>query len=299
MERCKKRKDVFIISGDAGLGVFDDFQKERSDQFLNLGVAEQNTTGFGAGMALAGYKVFIYNLVPFVLFRCYEHVRNDICYQRLPVTLVGIGSGITYAPQGMTHYAVEDLGLMQTLPGFRVFSPADPVEARLAARYSLTADGPVYVRLAKRGEPVLHAANSFDITQPQVLRKGTDCAIVFHGSISTEAIKAGQLLAEDGISARVISVPQVQPFSEESFFSMAADVKMVVVVEEHFVNCGLGRTIEAAYLRREPRWVLRTLGLPFSCIHEVKDTQAMRAHYGISAEAIVAEVRKTLKGSRS
>jgi len=154
LDAGKKIPDIFVISGDAGLGVFDKFKEEFSDKFLNLGVAEQNAVGFSAGLALTGYKVYLYNIIPFVLYRCYEQVRNDICYQDLPVVLVGIGSGVTYAPQGMTHYSIEDLGIAQTLPNLEVFSPADPVEAKLAARYSLTAKSPVYVRLPKKGSPI-------------------------------------------------------------------------------------------------------------------------------------------------
>ncbi|MDH4028594.1 MAG: transketolase, partial [Nitrospirota bacterium] len=144
IDSCSRRDDVFIISGDAGLGVFDDFRETYPDRFLNLGVAEQNMASFSAGMAMTGSKVFTYNIIPFALYRCYEQVRNDICYQKVPVVLVGIGSGITYAPQGMTHYSIEDVGLARTLPNLTVISPADPIEAGLAALYSLDAENPVY-----------------------------------------------------------------------------------------------------------------------------------------------------------
>src|SRR5271157_1317344 len=156
VEASRERKDIFIISGDAGLGVFDDFKDTHSDRFLNLGIAEQDMASFSAGLSITGFKVFMYNIIPFLLYRCYEQVRNDICYQALPVVLVGIGSGVTYAPMGMTHYSVEDLGIAQTLPNLKVFSPSDPIEAKLAADYSLGSESPVYVRLAKRGEPNIH-----------------------------------------------------------------------------------------------------------------------------------------------
>ena len=176
----QSRQDIFIISGDAGLGVFDDFKHAHPDKFLNLGVAEQNMAGFSAGLAMSGYKVFTYNIIPFVLYRCYEQIRNDICYQELPVVLVGIGSGVTYAPQGMTHYSVEDIGVAKTLPNLAIISPCDPVEAQLAAQYALDSKMPVYIRLAKRGEPVLHQNTDFDLRRPMVLRDGatgTSCPI--------------------------------------------------------------------------------------------------------------------------
>src|SRR3990172_3545592 len=174
IDACKKREDVFVISGDAGLGVFDEFKEAYKNRFLNLGIAEQNMASFAAGLAMSDFKVYIYNIIPFLLYRCYEQVRNDICYQELPVTLVGIGSGITYAPQGMTHYSVEDLGIAQTLPNLTVISPIDPIEAKLAARYSLSSESPVYVRLAKRGEPNIHKNENIDITEPQLIEDGED-----------------------------------------------------------------------------------------------------------------------------
>lgn len=122
------------MSGDAGYGVLDEYKKCFPNRYLNLGVAEQNMISFSAGLGLAGYNVFIYNIVPFVLYRCYEQVRNDICYQRLPVTLIGIGSGVTYAPQGITHYGVEDVSIARTLPNLVILSPSDPIEAEKMCR---------------------------------------------------------------------------------------------------------------------------------------------------------------------
>ncbi|MBF0558794.1 MAG: transketolase [Nitrospirae bacterium] len=291
----KKRDDLFIVSGDGGLGVFDDFKETHPDRFLNLGVAEQNMASFSAGLSVAGFKVFMYNIIPFLLYRCYEQVRNDICYQELPVVLVGIGSGISYAPQGMTHYSVEDLGITQTLPNLTVLSPIDPVEARIAADYALCADKPVYVRLPKRGEPLIHTSTEFDITKPQVIENGNDVAIIFHGSIADEVIDAGVKLKQDGIRPLLLSVPMIQPLNIEALLDMVDDMKLVVVVEEHFENCGLGNIIKTIYASANPSWSLKTLGLPFSFIHEVKNTKGMREFSGISASDIVRTVKEFLK----
>ena len=289
---CKTNPDVFIISGDAGLGVFDDFQNEYRDRFLNLGVAEQNMVSFAAGLSMAGFKVYLYNIIPFVLYRCYEQVRNDICYQELPVTLVGIGSGVTYAPQGMTHYSVEDLGMAQTLPNLKVFSPIDPIEARLAARYSLSSRSPVYVRLAKRGEPNIHKNEDFDITEPQVIEDGEDVAILFHGSIGLEVLKARGLLAGDGVFPRLISVPLVMPVNIEKLLPLLKGVKCVVTVEEHFLNSGFGSALSREYVKMRPDWKLFTLGITDGFIHVIKDSDSMREHFGISAVRIAAFVKK-------
>lgn len=290
IDACKTREDIFILSGDAGLGVFDQFKDEYPDRFRNMGVAEQNTISFAAGLALTGYKVFIYNIIPFVLYRCYEQVRNDICYQELPITLVGIGSGITYAPQGMSHYSVEDIGIVQTLPNLVAISPMDPVEARVAAEYALDCDKPVYVRLAKRGEPIFHGDSIFDITVPQIVREGTGTAIVFHGSISQEVMAACNLLNEKGIAPIVISVPTIQPLGSTSLMAMLSRVAHVVCVEEHFTNCGLGSMIARLKAEQSAIWKLSLLGITPHFIHKIRNCEGLRADYGISAADIVRVV---------
>lgn len=283
---CLERDDIFIVSGDAGLGVFDEFKKQYPDRFLNLGVAEQNAISFSAGLSLTGHKVFFYNIIPFVLYRCYEQVRNDICYQELPVVLVGIGSGVTYAPQGMTHYAVEDLGLAQTLPNLSVFSPIDPIEAKLSALYSLGAKNPVYVRMAKSGEEDIHKNEDFDITKPQLIEGGTDIAFIFHGSIGPEVLKAAELLRKENIHPKLISVPMLQPLNTDKLFSMLKGMRCAVTIEEHFVGTGLGSILAKTIVKNQPEWKFFSLGIPDNFIHEVKKLPSMRKHFGISGEEI-------------
>ncbi|MFC1704328.1 transketolase family protein [Candidatus Omnitrophota bacterium] len=295
LEASKIREDIFVISGDAGLGVFDELKEGCAENFLNLGVAEQNMISFSAGLSLSGFKVYAYNIIPFLLYRCYEQVRNDVCYQRLPVTLAGIGSGVTYSPQGMTHYSVEDLGIAQTLPNLTVFSPIDPIEAQLAAEYSLHCNSPVYVRLAKRGEPNIHADTSFKITVPQLLQDGEDVAIVFHGSIGIEVMKAREMLTKAQITPKLISLPMVLPLDTERLFALLENIKYVVTIEEHYVGCGIGSMIAKAHARVDPRWKLFTLGISDAFIHEIKDLDGMRDHFGISARKIATFVNKIVK----
>ncbi|MFC1593815.1 transketolase family protein [Candidatus Omnitrophota bacterium] len=295
LEVAKTREDLFIISGDAGLGVFDELKEGCAENFLNLGIAEQNMISFSAGLSLSGFKVYAYNIIPFLMYRCYEQVRNDICYQRLPVTLAGIGSGVTYSLQGMTHYAVEDLGIAQTLPNLTVFSPIDPVETELAAQYSLRCNSPVYVRLAKRGEPAIHSRRDLKITTPQLLHDGEDVVIVCHGSIGAEVMKAKDMLIKEKIFPKCISLPMVLPLDTERLFALFENIKYVVTVEEHYVGCGIGSMISNAHARLDPPWKLFTLGISDKFIHEVKDLDGMRDYFGISAERIAAFIKTIVK----
>lgn len=288
---CEKRDDVFVLTGDAGLGVFDDFKLTHRHRFVNCGIAEQNMASFAAGLALSGFKVYLYNIIPFLLYRCYEQVRNDICYQELPVVLMGIGSGLTYAPAGVTHYSVEDLGLALTLPNLTIISPMDPVEAKAAATFSLSADKPVYVRMAKRGEPRVHADDVLDITVPQIIRDGHEIAVVFHGSISEEVMKAYEMLVAAHIYPRLISVPMIQPLNVPALIEAIGNVKAVVCAEEHFENSGIGNIVSGIHSKYRFPWHLEVKGIPTTFIHEIKNQAAMRSHLGISAADIAETVR--------
>ncbi len=297
-DACRKRDDIFIISGDAGLGVFDDFKKDHPHRFLNMGVAEQNTMSFAAGMSMAGYKVVVYNIIPFLLYRAFEQVRNDICYQKLPVILAGIGSGLTYAPQGMTHYSIEDIGIARSMPNLSIISPIDPVEAQQAALHALNADHPVYVRLAKHGEPVLHASQTPDITHPIVLQEGEHIGLICHGSVGDEIVNAGQELTQIGIVPRIISIPMVQPLPTPMLVNLLQDLTHIVVVEEHYTSCGLGNLLMEWATENALACKVRKLGIPHHFIHDIFDCQGMRNHFGIDSAGIVATVQEMMIAER-
>jgi len=289
---ARKNKKIFLITGDAGFGVLDEYKKSFPDRFLNLGVAEQNMMGFSAGLALAGYRVFVYNIIPFLLYRCYEQVRNDICYQRLPVTLVGIGSGITYAPQGITHYSVEDITIGRTLPNLAILSPIDPIEAERSVDFALESKGPVYIRVAKAGESVIHSDKVKDMTRPIVIKPGRDVAVLFHGSISEEVIKAVGPLKKAPL---LISVPLIQPIDFGALLENLKNVHTLITVEEHFVEGALGSIISDWLVAKRLSFKLKKLGIQYKFIHEIKDRAGMRDFNGISAPKIKKVILEAFK----
>jgi len=299
-EACNKRDDIMILAGDCGAGLMDDFKKQHPDRFLNTGIAEQNAMSFAAGLAMVGHRVVVYNIIPFLLYRCYEQVRNDVCYQKLPVVLVGVGSGVTYAPSGVTHYAVEDLGLCRTLPNLTVVSPGDATEARSAAMEALDWPGPIYVRIAKVGGPVMHSKDVafLNVGIPRVIdkrRPNSDVAILFHGSVSSEVMLAAEELGMNGAFPKLVSVPTVQPVDFPELHSILYDhsirTKKVIVVEEHYRDCGLGSTVQRWNDEMRHPFEVTVLGLPPEFIHVVRDTAGMREIYGISYRDIVEAVK--------
>jgi transketolase len=286
-EYCEQNKNGFLITGDAGFGVWDDFQKELPLQYINPGINEQATIGMAAGMALSGHKVFLYNIIPFVLYRCYEQVRNDICYQELPVVMIGIGSGITYAPAGMTHYALEDIALARTMPNLEVFSPSDPMQAKKAVEYAITSRNPVYIRVSKAGEPIISNENT-DICKLDFLTNQGDIAILFHGSISDEAIEAAKLLEEDGIKSSLISCPKLNIDDTTEFERLFKHYKKVFVVEEHYENGGLGSILQ------EHGFSPIKIGIKNHFIHKIGNAKYLREIFGISANQISIKIKEEL-----
>jgi len=291
-EYAAKDKRVFFIAGDAGFGVLDEYKKKFPNRFLNLGVAEQNTVSFSAGLALTGFKVFVYNIIPFVMYRCYEQVRNDICYQKLPVTLVGIGSGVTYAPQGMTHYSVEDIILARSLPNLTILSPSDPKEASLCVDYAITSKGPVYIRIAKRGEPVIHKNTLRGIENPIVVKEGKRVAVLFHGSIANEVVEAVNGVQ---LPVMIISIPKIRPLNFDFLSKKLRGIKTIITVEEHFVEGGLGSIIADWLIKERLPFRLNKLGIRNEFIHAIKNNAGMREKYGIAAEDIKNAIREAFK----
>lgn len=288
-EIAEKDSNLFLICGDAGFGVLDEFRAKFPERFLNLGIAEQNMIGFAAGLGLVGYNVFVYNITPFVLYRCYEHVRNDICYQRVPVTLIGIGSGVTYAPGGITHYAVEDITIAKSLPNLVILSPSDPIEALKSVEYAHQSKHPVYIRIAKSGEPIIQNNGSIDITRPNMIRKGKDVAVLFHGSISNEVMEAIESLDR---TVTAISIPMIQPLNFIALRKCLTNVHTLITVEEHFVQGGLGSIISDWIVEERLPYRITKLGIKNEFIRSIKKASGMRKLYGISSENIHKAIKE-------
>lgn len=277
---AKTDKSLFVIAGDAGLGVWDDFNT--SKQFINSGVHEQLNIGFGAGLSLMGHKVVYYNIAPFVIMRPYEFVRNDICYQELPMILIGTGSGITYAPAGVTHYVVEDITLASTMPNLDIFSPADPVEAVECFKYAYKSKKPSYIRIAKNGEEIIHK-DAIDITKPIFINKNDSKNIlILHGSIVDEVSKVLEI-----VDINIVTVPMItSAFDWEAFLD---NFEEVFTLEEHFVNGGFGSMLRDATDRK-----IHKFGLKNEYIHKIGNRNFLRKHYEIDGQSIGNKIKDTL-----
>jgi transketolase len=234
VELAEADERVWLLTGDLGFSVLERFAERFPDRFVNAGVAEQNMIGVAAGLALCGKVPFVYSIANFPVMRCLEQLRNDVCYHRLPVKVVSVGGGMVYGSQGYTHHGVEDIAVMRPLPGMSVLAPADPIEAAWAAGAAAEHAGPVYVRLGKAGDPVLHAGlPALEFGRAVTVREGAGATLVSTGAALKIALEAADELAARGIETRVLSMPTVKPIDAETLGKAALETPLVVTIEEH------------------------------------------------------------------
>ncbi|MCE7997277.1 MAG: transketolase [Rhodobiaceae bacterium] len=237
--------ELVMLSGDIGNRLFDKFKAAHPERFYNCGVAEANMIGVAAGMAMSGYRPVAYTITPFVTTRCLEQIRVDVCYHEVPVTIVAVGAGLAYAGLGPTHHACEDISFLRSLPNMSVICPGDAWEVRAALRATMDQDKPVYIRMGKKGEPVVHdgVPADFAIGKALTIRKGEDVALLSTGNMLPEALATADLLATKGISSKVVSFHTVKPLDEACLEEAFSSFKLVATMEEHSLIGGLGAAV--------------------------------------------------------
>lgn len=289
---------VVLLAGDIGNRLFDGFKARHPERFFNCGVAEANMTSVAAGMAMCGLRPVTYTITPFVTTRCLEQIRVDLCYHRLPVVIVGVGAGLSYASLGATHHACEDIALLRALPEMEVVCPADPLEVRLALRAALRRDGPVYLRLGKKGEPAVHRGQpDFAIGKAIVVRPGEAVSLLATGTIVPLALAVAEELERRGVRAEVVSFHTVKPLDEDFLRRRFAECRVVATVEEHSLVGGLGGAVAEWLVDHAPqRARLLRLGTPDAFFHETGDQEHARAQVGLTALEIAAGVARALEG---
>lgn len=243
-ELAQKDKNLWLLTGDLGFSVFEDYIEKFPKQYLNMGVSEQNMIGVASGLALSGKTVFAYSIIPFITLRPLEHVRNDICMQGANVKLVGVGSGFSYGQLGPTHHSIEDIAVMRSLPNMVVVCPGDPWEVEMATKAVYKTKSPAYLRLGKKGEPRLHGRRAkFILGRGIVMQEGNDLVIIACGSMLESAKQVTSELGQRGFSARLISMHTVKPLDAKLVLQSAVETGAVFTIEEHSTIGGLGSAV--------------------------------------------------------
>ncbi len=290
-----KEYDIVVLDADLSKSTkTDTFKKEFPERFINMGIAEQNMMSTAAGLASCGKVVFASSFAMFAAGRAFEQIRNSICYPNLNVKIGATHAGISVGEDGATHQCLEDIGIMRTIPNMVIINPADDVEARAAVKAAVLHDGPVYLRFGRLAVPVLYdeADYKFEIGKGVLLQDGSDVSIVATGLMVEPAIEAAKLLAEEGISARVINIHTIKPIDRDILVKAAKETGAVVTCEEHNIIGGLGSAVAEVLCEEAPVPMERVgvkdafgkSGVPADLLKE----------YGLTAADIVAAAKKAI-----
>jgi transketolase len=292
---AREDERIVLLSGDIGNRMFDEFKGLFPNRFYNCGVAEANMTGLAAGLALSGLRPVTYTIAPFNTYRCLEQIRLDLCYQHLPVVVAGVGGGLAYAGLGATHHSCEDIACLRALPNMTVLCPGDAVEVGLLLAQAVKADGPSYLRLGKKNEPVVHQTPpALEIGKALPLCEGRDAMLLSTGNILPEAVAAAGLLAGRGLSAGVASVHTVKPLDTDFLARCFGSCRLVATVEEHGSTGGLGGAVAEwladASLRGPLRARLLRLDTGGAFLSACGNQEQARKLCGLDAPAIAEAV---------
>jgi transketolase len=291
-ELARKDSRVLFIGSDLGAGTLSDMKTEFPDRFFMEGVCEANIIGMAAGLAMEGFLPYINTIATFLTRRCFEQIAIDLCLHDLPARLIASGGGLVYAPLGPTHIANDDIAILRALPNMTIVAPVDADEMVRLMNASLDWPHPMYIRLAKGGDPVVsRQENDFSIGKAIRMTEGPDALIVSTGVMTTRALDAAGQIAADGIHATVLHMHTIKPLDEAQLLELAAHTDTIVTVEEHSRSGGLGSAvIECLADANLHRRVVR-LGLEdkYQTGYGSQDHLLTRA--GLTADAIAQALR--------
>ncbi len=251
LDLAKENPQIILLTGDLGFMVLEPFAEQLPERFINVGVAEQNMVGIATGLAEAGFTPFVYSIVNFSVLRPYEFIRNGPILHNLPIRIVGVGGGLEYSSNGATHYGLEDIGVMRVQQGIQVIAPADAQQTRSALLTTWSEAGPIYYRLGKDDKRLIPGLNGrFNHQEAEVVRDGNDILFLTLGNITFEALEAANLLSSQNIESTVAVVSSLNPGPKDCLVKLLNRFPLVLTVEAHFINGGLGSLVAEVIAER-------------------------------------------------
>jgi len=284
---CEDERIVFL-SADHGAFSLEKFKKDFPDRYINTTIAEQNTIGLAAGLALSGKIVYVYGIASFVSLRVLEQISIDLAAMNLPVNIVSVGAGFTYSTDGPTHQGIQDLPAVMTVPNLSVYNSSDPFSTRAFAEIAVTEPGAKYIRIEKGSLNTLFKDMSHNYAEGVArVRDGADLVIVSSGAILHEAIKAAELLQnETGLKVGVLDLYRPKPLPIKRLISLLIDAERIVTLEEGLMSGGLGQNIGSCLLENKIFRPFLRIGIDDCFCFESGERDWMRTQYGLNAEQI-------------
>ena len=287
IKAAQQDERVILLTGDHGYALFDEIRRVLPDRYLNAGVAEQNMIGVAAGLAKAGLRPILYGLSAFVPIRVLEQIKLDICYQDLPVVMIGDGAGFVYGALGASHHCTEDISALRAIPNVRILSPADPYEMTRAMELAFAAEQPVYIRIGKCDLGAVHQGPiKYDWGELIEMRPGNgDLGFIATGSMVHAALNE----ASRWEGSSVWSAPSIKPLSRDQVIMICRHHRAVITLEEHSVHGGLGGATAEIASSYAPCWIGR-IGVQDRFARYAGSYHYLRCEYGLDAAGISRQV---------
>lgn len=296
-ELAKGDSRIFFIGSDLGVGTLQRFKEEMPNRFLMEGVSEANIIGMAAGLALEGKIPYVNTIATFITRRCFEQIVVDLCLHYANVRLIGNGAGLVYAPLGPTHLAIEDVAILRGIPNMTIVAPCDAEEMKRLIPQTVDWPGPIYIRVAKGGDPVVSRPElGFEIGGAILMQEGSDALIVTTGITLKIALDAAASLSKEGVETTVLHVPTIKPLDQDAILEHASKVAVIVTVEEHLVIGGLGSAVAeiVAEANFNPGKRFKRIGIPDVFPEQYGSQDSLMARYRITAEMIVSVTKELL-----
>ncbi|MFM2484697.1 transketolase family protein [Celerinatantimonas yamalensis] len=288
---------VPVVADSTSTAKIAPFEKAFPGRMINVGIAEQAMVGTAAGLALGGKVAVTCNAAPFLISRSNEQVKVDICYNSTNVKLFGLNAGASYGPLASTHHSIDDISVLRGFGNIEIYAPASPNQCRQIIDYAIEKVGPVYIRLDGKALPEIYPDDYIFVPgQIDLLRQGHDITLVAMGSTAHEVVSAAQSLDQEGISAQVINIPSIRPCDRAQLAQLLADVPLVISVEEHNINGGIGSLVAEVIAEQGLAVRLQRLGIGDGEYAIAADRNDMRAHHGIDAAHICQRAKELLGG---
>lgn len=288
MAHCQADPDALFLTGDLGFSVVEPLQEMLGDRFINAGIAEQNMMTMAAALADTGFKPYVYSIAPFVTARCFEQIRNDICYHKKQVFIVGTGAGLSYGSLGPSHHSLEDAAILAALPGMQVLSPANGAELTELHRLALLSLGPSYFRIPREDgrEFTVPRFAGFHGAAHKVA-DGADICLVASGPAVTTALDVRDHLAAQSVSAMVLSIPVLSPFPDEACAALLPGNAPVLALFEGYTGGPLELGLRRVLMGMRLAVPFREVAIRHVYPAEVGNTEFLRHSFGIDADSVV------------
>lgn len=296
MDLTAEHEDIMYLTADSGEGGLDlMYQRNFPTRTYNFGIAEENMVAAAAGMALCGKIPFVYTAAPFLVYRSFEFIRNDLCLQNVPVKLFGSGSGISVSSLGPTHHSTEDIAVLRSIPNLTILSPATPKQAYEVVRWSYETEGPVYVRLGMNKEREYFDENyAIPRNGFEVIKNGADVGVITTGAILNEVMDASEILSKEGIELSIANVLSIKPFDNNALLQFVSGLRHLFTVEEHNVIGGLGSIVSEALFAENISIPVNKIGLGDFFAKGYGTLKIVRKENGLDSYSIAKIIREEI-----